>query len=663
MPRTQQIRVRNLLLNHAPGATLETIEGPVVVRTFDSLNGTLRNIRGKQFPGDFSILEQRLSSQMPAPGIDPPRLHRIPSNAELGWSDSRKVVDTRAFPRWELCNNPPEHEHGVLFDSYSHSQGCPQCNEKDNSSAIRFVQYCEKGHLDDLSWSYRLHGSGDCDPKYLVWRERDASRGGVTISCPDCPKSATLSQISNSIQKCTGRRPEKEEDGGLTHRDDCANRPKVTLRQSAVLWQSVTQSVISTPKDDPLKKLIFEFYGRTIRNGFTMDETFEGQPNEETLQELSEENRMGGVQVPDDPEAKRILTHIWRTKRLDTDRHLWPTLIELCRRAAESGANEFRRSWEGLSSTESKSATKDSFNSEFRAMMDHGDLPSFLEDPSTGRRVFQMDGNFEEAPFGGLHLVIRPIPVLRSVTALIGYTRGAIDLKSGSEGTMVNLSHNSHGTPWYAATESMGEGILIHLREGSQFSKGNRWEKWEKTHNEATRGAIQEQPQETVPWPLFRSAASARRIDEDWVPEASSAPEYFAESHPVFVWWHTLAHHMIRAIQAETGYSSSAIRERVYAAPDADGKWSGAMVLSVTDGMDGTLGGLISLLPNFVTFAEKASRTAMTCSNDPLCEEAPKMGEMHQIGCYACTLNPETSCEHRNMFLDRLLLLEGAGLG
>ena len=42
---------------------------------------------------------------------------------------------------------------------------------------------------------------------------------------------------------------------------------------------------------------------------------------------------------------------------------------------------------------------------------------------------------------------------------------------------------------------------------------------------------------------------------------------------------------------------------------------------------------------------------------DPLCEEAPNR-MMSDLGCYACTFNPETSCEHRNMFLDRMLMLE-----
>jgi hypothetical protein len=77
--------------------------------------------------------------------------------------------------------------------------------------------------------------------------------------------------------------------------------------------------------------------------------------------------------------------------------------------------------------------------------------------------------------------------------------------------------------------------------------------------------------------------------------------------------------------------------------------------------MDGTLGGLTSLLPNLQLYLDRVEESALRCSNDPLCEETPK-AVMPQKGCYACTLNPETSCEHRNMFLDRLLLIEGADI-
>jgi hypothetical protein len=34
--------------------------------------------------------------------------------------------------------------------------------------------------------------------------------------------------------------------------------------------------------------------------------------------------------------------------------------------------------------------------------------------------------------------------------------------------------------------------------------------------------------------------------------------------HPVFVWWHTLAHRLINALSIDSGYSSAALRERIY---------------------------------------------------------------------------------------------------
>ena len=43
------------------------------------------------------------------------------------------------------------------------------------------------------------------------------------------------------------------------------------------------------------------------------------------------------------------------------------------------------------------------------------------------------------------------------------------------------------------------------------------------------------------------------------------------ELHPLFVWWHTLSHSLIRAISNEAGYSSASIRERVYIEVRGDG--------------------------------------------------------------------------------------------
>jgi hypothetical protein len=51
------------------------------------------------------------------------------------------------------------------------------------------------------------------------------------------------------------------------------------------------------------------------------------------------------------------------------------------------------------------------------------------------------------------------------------------------------------------------------------------------------------------------------------------------------------------------------------------------------------------------------------CSNDPVCADhdpsvAGDERSLHGAACHACLLVPETSCEARNVYLDRALLVE-----
>lgn len=135
---------------------------------------------------------------------------------------------------------------------------------------------------------------------------------------------------------------------------------------------------------------------------------------------------------------------------------------------------------------------------------------------------------------------------------------------------------------------------------------------------------------------------------------------YRDELHPVFIWWHTLAHTVIRILSVSSGYSSSSIRERIYFEIDRSGRARGGMLLyTVQPGADGTLGGLITLVPHFGEILAQVHQIAEKCSNDPLCGEQEFVpGKSNGAACYACTMISETSCEHRNMWLDRRILVE-----
>ena len=120
---------------------------------------------------------------------------------------------------------------------------------------------------------------------------------------------------------------------------------------------------------------------------------------------------------------------------------------------------------------------------------------------------------------------------------------------------------------------------------------------------------------------------------------------------------HTFAHVLMRQLVFESGYSSSALRERIYVAPDA----AGVLIYTADSDSEGSLGGLVRQgRPDRLTdLILLALDQAVWCSADPVCSEAAGqgLGGFNRAACHACCLVPETSCVLANTLLDRGLLL------
>jgi hypothetical protein len=218
-------------------------------------------------------------------------------------------------------------------------------------------------------------------------------------------------------------------------------------------------------------------------------------------------------------------------------------------------------------------------------------------------------------PSGRVRFRVTPVSRLRMVFVQKGYQR--MDPQGGDE---ISTAFTWSGQTWYPGVALFGEGIFLDLDGAALSLTGTRLTAWQQRFN------------------------------------AGTPPE--PRLHPVHVWWHTLSHRLLQALAVDSGYSSAAIRERVYVRHDTAGNSRGGLLLyTVQPGGDGTLGGLIALVPRFDQVLDAALRDLTTCSNDPLCEQAPQMGA-EGAACYSCLLASETSCEHRNLGLDRLLLLE-----
>jgi hypothetical protein len=130
---------------------------------------------------------------------------------------------------------------------------------------------------------------------------------------------------------------------------------------------------------------------------------------------------------------------------------------------------------------------------------------------------------------------------------------------------------------------------------------------------------------------------------------------------PKYLLLHTFAHLLIRQLTYECGYSSAALKERIYCNKTKNkNRMEGILIYTASGDTDGTLGGLVregrpDYLPSII---DSAIKNTEWCSQDPLCIESEGQGldSLNLAACHACTLLPETSCEERNRFLDRGLL-------
>lgn len=130
---------------------------------------------------------------------------------------------------------------------------------------------------------------------------------------------------------------------------------------------------------------------------------------------------------------------------------------------------------------------------------------------------------------------------------------------------------------------------------------------------------------------------------------------------PEFVFLHSLSHVLIKQLSFECGYSSSALRERLYSSNALGKTMYGILIYTAEGDADGTLGGLVrqgeaDLFKNTMLSALNESQW---CSSDPLCIESSGQGyqALNLAACHSCCMLPETSCELINRYLDRATLI------
>ena len=240
--------------------------------------------------------------------------------------------------------------------------------------------------------------------------------------------------------------------------------------------------------------------------------------------------------------------------------------------------------------------------------------------------------------FDGVEAVIQ-VHRLREVLALAGFTRlePVMPNVDGEYDSNVQRADIALDPSWFPAVENRGEGILVQLRTSAV-------QDWLK------RDKVKERVNHLV------AGHNA------WVSRHKGDRPYPGGA---YVLLHTLAHLLIQSLALRCGYPAASIRERIFA-DHVQGRYALVLYTASPDA-EGTLGGLVQEARRIEQHLEQAFRTAALCSNDPVCAEhvpGHSMEErwLHGAACHGCVLIAETSCEMRNEYLDRALVVPALGV-
>jgi hypothetical protein len=228
---------------------------------------------------------------------------------------------------------------------------------------------------------------------------------------------------------------------------------------------------------------------------------------------------------------------------------------------------------------------------------------------------------------------------LREVLALVGFTRFEAvtpDIQGEYE-TDVERAQIALEPSWFPAVENRGEGVFVQLRAAAVMT-------W------LSRPAVKE-----------RLSALAGG-HQQWMKDRKSQRPF--PGGP-YILLHTLSHLLIQSLAMRCGYPASSIRERIYA--DVLAQRFGILMYTGSPDAEGTLGGLVQQARYFEDHLTQALRMSALCSNDPVCAQhvpgkSLESRWLHGAACHGCALVAETSCEMRNDYLDRALVVPVLGV-
>ena len=546
-----------------------------------------------------------------------PELRGPPSRSEDDLRNTNNVmwVSATRFPNWLFCQSCKKLspwrkvQQAEIEETLSYQWGtdpilekgviCPNgsCRSFENvMTPMRFIQICQNGHMQDVNWSFFVHGTGGtCQSVRLKFNsnDRNTSLASLFISCDVCKKTRTLAGITTDMNRnCPGF-----EVGSNRNDSGCEETMHVVPRSSGLVWKPLLVTALDIPTSDAAAVDIVDWMRRNI----------------------NEINELGTLKK--------------YTYMFDHD--------EFMQTAIPAIQNKFNEENPGNSSLVTKDNIKESFEPDHNDqgyeydinLLKPDEWQIFLRDePSRDvSKNFHLDPikvkNEEGHSISFIEKIIR-VESIREVRALKGYSR----YKDPTHDSYCSVWGNDR-EDWLPAIEAYGEGIFLKFNE-------KNLSQWEKNSESIERIK-----------PIEEASADSNRASEFPITPRSILLHTFSHLFMkalTFVSGYSGPSIRERIYVTDNRNSSSNMAGILIYTTDSD-----------SQGTLGGLQEQANI-EKVNTIVKKLIISGSWCSFDPVCTENIYHVEnsLSLASCSACAFIAETSCELFNQFLDRKLLFD-----
>lgn len=593
-----QYRMNQSVTTFAPGTMVDLPEDAVIMGGTDGW----KYDNGKPFPTvDEPRLRRKLELLLGMP--ENSLTLRLPPLADETATGFMPRVTAYRFPGWFVVQNTEKPTAGYPRRRLVHARDiegrryrAPD-GKRHPVVAVRFVRACTHGHVGDIDWSGFVHeGKQGCHRE--LWIEERGTSGdlaAVYIKCA-CGAERSMAQAERRDLVTLGYCDGLRPWLGAHSREACDQVNRLLIRSATNAHFPQMLSVISIPEHT--------------------------SPCDEAVRRLYSDHLRAVAAVADVAMLMRLVPLVKRELGQFTPEDAFTSIERL--KGASGGPADDRPvktvEFEALAAVEHETGSNTP-DADFYAC----NLPR---------------GRWVSAPLTDPIERVVLVHRLREVMALVGFTRleAAGPDQFGELDVDVQRAAIGTQTDWMPAVENRGEGIFVKFRSAAISE-------WLSRAGVKARTKALDQGFEQFKIERH-TAANAKRKE----PVFPGAPYYML---------HSLSHLLLTAIALDCGYPAASLRERVYA--DTNAGHFGILIYTGSPDAEGTLGGLVEVGRRFRSLLARALEMGRVCSNDPVCALQRPEPHTHRLllgsACHCCLLVAETSCEQRNDYLDRALVV------